>query len=99
MEKVKKIDIHAHATAFPQYHPKVVQDFVCAEDVIEVYDKLGVEKGILLPLTSAEGMVTPFPTEACIYIYATNILTDLTGSVMLTLVHETIHPNRIYQHS
>ena len=68
MEKVKKIDIHAHATAFPQYHPKVVQDFVCAEDVIEVYDKLGVEKGILLPLTSAEGMVTPFPTEACIYI-------------------------------
>ena len=33
------------------------------------------------------------------YIYATNILTDLTGSVMLTLVHETIHPNRIYQHS
>ena len=57
MESIKKIDIHAHATGFPQYapaHPGNGYRMVCAEEVIEFYDKLNIEKGLLLPLISPE---------------------------------------------
>jgi len=57
MEPIKKIDIHAHATGFPQYapaHPGSGYRMVCAEEVIGFYDKLNIEKGLLLPLISPE---------------------------------------------
>ena len=53
---IKKIDVHAHATAYPQYSPKVYEGTrkLCAEEVIEIYDKINVERGVLLPLVSPE---------------------------------------------
>ena len=57
MEPIKKIDIHAHATGFPQYapaHPGSGYRMVCAEEIIEFYDQLNIEKGVLLPIISPE---------------------------------------------
>lgn len=67
VKEIKKIDIHAHATAFPEFFPPCVAGgrFVSAEEVIAFYDKLGIEKGVLLPISSPEGQVTPMTTEAC----------------------------------
>ena len=45
------IDIHAHAYRKPI--PFVVQ-FCTAEQVIERYDQMGIEKGVLLPIVSPE---------------------------------------------
>ncbi|RAV21443.1 amidohydrolase family protein [Paenibacillus contaminans] len=45
------IDIHAHAYRKPV--PFVVQ-FCSAEQLIERYDELGIEKGVLLPIVSPE---------------------------------------------
>lgn len=61
MEKIKKIDIHAH----------VVWDGVIpggsisikANQLIEMYDKLGIEKGVLLPIVSPEGQKVAMPNE------------------------------------
>ena len=55
MEKVKKIDVHAHACLFPQYAP-LNSIRVSPEEVLATYDALGVEKGILLPIVSPESM-------------------------------------------
>ena len=58
MESIKKIDIHAHATAFPQYapaHPGSGYRMVCAEEIFDFYDKLNIERGVLLPGISPEG--------------------------------------------
>jgi hypothetical protein len=56
MESIKKIDIHAHATGFPQYAAPNIDGYrmVCAEEILSFYDKLNVEKGVLLPLISPE---------------------------------------------
>ena len=53
---VKKIDIHVHATAYPEYSPKVYEgkSKLSAEQIIEIYDKLNVEKGVLMSLVSPE---------------------------------------------
>jgi predicted TIM-barrel fold metal-dependent hydrolase len=45
------IDIHAHAYRKPV--PFVVK-FCSAEELIQTYDKLGIEKGVLLPIVSPE---------------------------------------------
>lgn len=45
------IDIHAHAYRKPV--PHIVQ-FCTAEELIEMYDKYGIEKGVLLPIVSPE---------------------------------------------
>lgn len=56
MERIRKIDIHAHATPFLEYAPimRVRTPMVSAEQVIAFYDELDIEKGVLLPLTSPE---------------------------------------------
>lgn len=69
MKNFKKIDIHAHACAFPEFFPLELQNFITAEDIIKLYDNIGVEKGILLPLASPESMVSPMPTEMMRYVY------------------------------
>lgn len=69
MQKVKKIDIHAHVNAFPSFFSDEIQNFVEAEYVIKMYDKLGVEKGILLPIVSPEGLISPMTTEMIRYVY------------------------------
>lgn len=70
MEEIKKIDIHAHATLFPEYFPplRVGNRFVSPEEVISDYDKIGIEKGVLLPLSSPEAQITPMTSEACKFI-------------------------------
>ncbi len=45
------IDIHAHAYRKPV--PHIVQ-FCTAEELIKMYDDLGIEKGVLLPIVSPE---------------------------------------------
>ena len=65
-EIVKKIDIHAHA----------VRDYVGVQssikitgaELVEMYDGLGIEKGILLPIVSPEGMDRIITNEEIIEI-------------------------------
>ena len=66
VKNIKKIDIHAHAVPFPGLYPFCpgAANFSSAEDVIGVYDKIGVEKGVLLPLVSPDGIVSPMTAEA-----------------------------------
>ena len=57
MEKVKKIDIHAHLTPFKQWCPSgfnSLAPMISDEELIAMYDKLNVEKGLILPLISPE---------------------------------------------
>jgi len=73
VKNIGKIDVHAHATAFREYHPPHRPEdpdsvFVSAEQVIEFYDKLGIEKGILLPIVSPEGQTAPMTSEAAKYL-------------------------------
>lgn len=53
MEICKKIDIHAHSVSHMEYEYRRVIE-VTAEDLIEIYDKIGVEKGNLMPILSPE---------------------------------------------
>lgn len=66
VKNIKKIDIHAHATAFPEYFPpcRAGRRMISADEVIKFYDELGIEKGVLLPITAAEGQVSPLTSEA-----------------------------------
>ncbi|MBE6588993.1 MAG: amidohydrolase [Ruminococcaceae bacterium] len=71
MEQIKKIDIHAHATAFPQYTPADPGSgyrMVSAEEIFKFYDELNIEKGVLLPLISPEAQWAQMTNEACKYI-------------------------------
>ena len=70
MENIKKIDIHAHVTAFPEYAPpfKWGGRFCSGEEVIKIYDEINVEKGVLLPISAAEGQLTPMTSEAIKYV-------------------------------
>ncbi len=53
MKKIKKIDIHAHAILFQEYEfPAHI--VITPEELIRTYDEIGVEKGILHPITSPE---------------------------------------------
>jgi len=71
MEIVKKIDIHAHAVAFPEYYPpylrpgQPVMRFVSVPELLEHYDRLNIEKGLLLPISSPEAQSSPMTSEAC----------------------------------
>ncbi len=66
-KSIKKIDIHAHATPFPDYCPRNPKGErnISVKELIGEYDRLGIEKGVLLPLTAAESMLTPIPSETC----------------------------------
>ena len=58
MEQIKKIDLHAHVTAFPQYTPsdgRGGKRMVGVEELLRHYDALNIERGVLLPLSSPEG--------------------------------------------
>ncbi len=68
MDGIKKIDIHAHATAFPQWiphNPRSGQKFLSAEELLSFYDKLNIEKGVLLPLSAVEGQWFTMTSENC----------------------------------
>ena len=57
MEQIRKIDIHAHVSAFQQYaiaEPSTNLTMVSADELFLFYDKLNIEKGVLLPSISPE---------------------------------------------
>lgn len=75
MESIKKIDIHAHATAFPAwipYNPNNAQKFLGAEELLKFYDDLNIEKGVLLPLCAPEGQWFTMTSENCKLIADSN---------------------------
>ena len=73
MNTIQKIDVHAHATLFREYYPPHWADnpegvLVSPEMLIEMYDRLGIEKGILLPVPSPEGQPSILSSESCKYM-------------------------------
>lgn len=58
MQSVKKIDIHAHATLYPALQPAIPRrkPLISSKELIKCYNRLNIEKGVLLPLQSPEGM-------------------------------------------
>lgn len=65
---IKKIDIHSHAlpAMYANYFPPVYRGgcpLITDEQVIDFYDKIGTEKGVLLPCSAAEGQMSVFPSE------------------------------------
>lgn len=71
-KNIKKIDIHAHATPFKEFYPSISDDpkdvWVSTEEVIKLYDDLNIEKGVLLPLTAADGQASPITSEECKFL-------------------------------
>lgn len=68
MKTVKKIDIHAHVTAWPEYspiHPGTGHRFPTAEEIIGFYDELNIEKGVLLPIVAPEAQYDQFSNADC----------------------------------
>ena len=68
MELIQKIDIHAHATAYPDWiphNPRSKQKFLGEKELLGFYDRLNIEKGVLLPLCSAEGQWFTMTSENC----------------------------------
>lgn len=66
MNNIKKIDIHAHVTAFPELIPAVKftgYRMVAAEEILEFYEKLNIERGVLLPIVSPEGQFAQLTNE------------------------------------
>lgn len=75
MEQIKKIDIHAHATAFPQYAPRFANNgctMPSVETMLDFYDKLNIEKGVLLPIVSPEAQLIVMSPENCKYLADNN---------------------------
>ena len=69
ISSIKKIDIHVHATAYPKFSPKVYEGTskLSAEEIIEIYDKLNVERGVIMSLVSPESsseIVTSFDVKS-----------------------------------
>ena len=63
MQLVKKIDIHAHTARVLGPKRRGGTNFALPETLLEMYDLLGVEKGVLLPLTSPECICTISTSE------------------------------------
>ena len=58
MKQIKKIDIHTHVTAFPEFappYPGSQYPYLSAEQQIEIHDRLGIGMGVLLPLVQPIG--------------------------------------------
>ena len=70
MKNIKKIDIHAHVTPFPEYAPGLASGIrmASAEEVIGLYDEINIEKGVLLPLASSEYHYETITSGDCKYV-------------------------------
>ena len=70
MTELKKIDIHAHITMFAPWipmHRGTDQRILSPEELISMYDELGIERGVLLPIISPEGQPLLISNESCIW--------------------------------
>ena len=68
MKEIKKIDIHAHASLFPDLIPphKPSGSYMPGtEQLLEMYDRLNIEMGVLLPIISPEGQWSQISIESC----------------------------------
>ena len=67
METIKKIDIHAHAIPWPQYAPKYAKynsTMLTPDELFEeYYNKLNIEKCVLLPIASPEAALSGSTNE------------------------------------
>lgn len=72
MTDIKKIDIHAHAVAWPQYYPAYCDSdekkLSPTELFEEYYSELNVDTCVLLPGVSPEGATTVTPSEMMKYL-------------------------------
>ena len=70
MQTVKKIDIHAHVVPFPEYAAPLQTGvrMLSAEELIQIYDKLNIERGVLLPLNSSEYHYDQITSCDCKYV-------------------------------
>lgn len=71
MTILKKIDIHCHVSAFPDFIPARVNTkykFPTIEQEIELQDRLNIEKGVLLPLVATEYRWREISNEECKFI-------------------------------
>ncbi len=59
------IDIHAHCTEFPMppVYIKTARPLCIAEDLVAHYDRIGVEKGVILSLCNPENFIGGMTTE------------------------------------
>ena len=68
MEKIAKIDMHVHVTAFPELYPQPRQGghrMESPEELLKIYDSLDIEMGVLQTLVSPEAVAYPITSEAC----------------------------------
>lgn len=75
MKPVRKIDIHAHATAFPESFPPhwiTNQRMLSGPELLEIYDRLDIEMGVLLSLAAVEGNCAPLTSEATKHVADAN---------------------------
>lgn len=73
MEKIKKIDIHAHATSWPRRYrmpfPNSSDYLPTAEEIIPMLDEAGIEKTVLLCLCSSEAQNMLITSEDVYNLY------------------------------
>ena len=64
---IKKIDVHCHAldNIYAPYFPPIYEDYkiITEDELIAFYDKIGTEKGVLLPIAAAEGQYSTYASE------------------------------------
>ena len=76
MESIKKIDIHAHAIIWPEYTPKYKNHqttMLTPERLFsDYYEKLNVEKCLLLPITSPEAALSTITNDMTKYLVDQN---------------------------
>jgi predicted TIM-barrel fold metal-dependent hydrolase len=66
MKEIKKIDMHAHVTYHPDLVPKLQitgYRILNAEELLEKYERLNIEAGVLLPIVSPEGQWNQITNE------------------------------------
>ncbi|MBQ7821724.1 MAG: amidohydrolase family protein [Clostridia bacterium] len=63
MELLKKIDIHVHG-----YRYAYDDNHILPEQICEIYDKIGVERGVLMTVSSPEGALYTQTNEDVAYI-------------------------------
>ena len=71
MKQIKKIDIHTHVTAFPEFappYPGSPYPYLSAEQQIEIHDRLGIGMGVLLPLIQPIGQTASTSNEETKFI-------------------------------
>ncbi len=67
---MKKIDIHCHVVAFPEYSTKRLDGnkYLSAEEQLAVHEKLNVDLGVLLPITTQEAHWATISNDAAAYV-------------------------------